>query len=142
VIQDGHFDDPYRLLDRWQPPTWVTRALRTFYTWQKFLAVARQSNASDLPLSLAVIRESAQYTRLRYPHSEFHVIFWNDVLLPLIKQDLEKAGISVHRVRSIVPDYDRNWTQYVLSEQDRHPNPLLHERIADYLVKNIFPAVR
>jgi hypothetical protein len=61
----------------------------------------REANVNDLTLFLAVIRESAKYTSLHYPHSEFSVILWDgrdDARLALIEQELKKGhfGSQAH----------------------------------------------
>jgi hypothetical protein len=141
AIQDGRFDDPGRLFDRWQGPKWIETALGNFLTWQRFFSRVREANVNDLALFLAVIRESAKYTSLHYPHSKFSVILWDgrdDARLAVIERELKKAGISVHRLTSIVPDFVTNSMLYVLSGHDLHPNPGLHKHLADYLAQHIF----
>jgi hypothetical protein len=139
-VQDGHFDTPATLLGHWTPPSWVVYALDRCYTWQQFFGRTRNPNEADLALLIGVVQEAERFTRARYPDSEFHVILWDvgeDPRERRIATALAKAKIPVHLLSSAIPDFAADWKQYVLSPYDLHPNPLLHERLAEYVVRRV-----
>jgi hypothetical protein len=71
---------------------------------------------------------------------EFHVIYWdnkaekfNNILI----DGLKSKGVHLHLISQILPDYSINESRYVISEYDKHPNALAHQRIAQYIEARI-----
>jgi hypothetical protein len=140
VVQDGHFDDNPRFFGGLRLPNWMGRALRSSLTWGRLFGHRRNPNSADLSLYLGVVRESARIATERYKGAKFDVILWDgrvDDRLDLIDGKLRAAGIPVHRVTSAIPNFRADWKQYILSVHDPHPNPLQHERLADYIVSRV-----
>jgi len=139
LSQDGHFDDPPQSAI---VPAQVRVSLAKFLAWQRLFGRARDVNAEDLQLFLAVIREAASLAKRQSPHGEFHVILWDgrdDPRLEIIERNLSEAGIVVHRLTTIVPEFAANWQHFVLSEHDLHPNALLDGKLAEYLASRLKP---
>ena len=111
-----------------------------FFAWQRFFGWARDPSTADLQLFVAVVRTSARLAKQNFPDSHFQVLLWDglaDERLAAIEKALQLAGISVLRISEAIPDLRSNWIHYILSIHDLHPNPLQHDRIADYLVRDL-----
>ena len=139
VVRRGNFDDGPA-----GPNAWLSRPLKTAldrsFTWQRLAGRARDPSPTDLNLLTAVVVEAARLTNAVYSGSEFHVILWDgrsEDTVQSIETKLTTKGVSVHRMTSIVPDVNTDWPSYVLSAHDRHPNPLLHKLVADYVARRI-----
>ena len=91
-----------------------------------------------------MVHASARLAKQRYPHSYFHVLLWDgdaDERLAIIEQQFKSAGILTHRISEGIPDLGAKKRRYALSIHDPHPNPLQHERIANYLVREVLGEV-
>jgi hypothetical protein len=137
-----NFDRPYRLLSR-DVPAWLGSALDSFVTWQRFFGRGREPGDRELALFVAIVREAAAVSRRQFPGSRFQVMFWDarkDARIAVIEAQLREAGIPVYRVTDAIPDLMTNLLDYVISEHDWHPNPLQHQRIADYVLRHVLTA--
>jgi hypothetical protein len=95
--------------------------------------------SDDVELHVAIVDASKNLIEERYAGSEFHVIIWDDEsrisreILALLKE----KGIRVHLVSEILPNFFSKHLDYVLSEDDGHPNRRAHKAIAEYVSENI-----
>jgi len=143
-VRDGYFDSPKQLFGRWQVPDWAVAALDEFHTWRRFFGRSRDPDEADLELFIGVVIESARLAREQYPGSTFHVILWDgsdDPRIETIARRLTAAGIAVERLTSVIPDFTADDSRYLLSPHDGHPNPLMHQRLAEYILRRIVLAV-
>ena len=139
AIRDGNFDDPPWLIGI-AVPRWLAKAFDNCHTWIRFFGRARDPGNRDLALLVAVIRQAAGEVRRRFPGSNFAVLFWdarNDARIEAVETQLKAAGIPMYRVTQAIPDLMSDQDRYVIGEHDRHPNPLQHERIAEFIVRRM-----
>jgi hypothetical protein len=139
-VRDGYFGSPKQLFGRWQMPDWAVAALDELHTWRRFFGRSRDPDEADLELFIGVVIESARLARVQYPGSTFHVILWDgrdDPRIETIAQRLTAAGIPVERLTSVIPDFTADDSRYLLSPHDGHPNPLMHQRLAEYILRRI-----
>jgi hypothetical protein len=94
---------------------------------------------ADIALLTAIVDSSRRLVERRYAGNEFHVLVWDDNsrLSAELVAGLKEKGIRVHLVSEILPGFSDKPQQYVLSEQDGHPNRQAHESIADYVSEQI-----
>ena len=100
------------------------------------------SSPAELPLYLAIVRQSRDRLMADYPGAEFHVLLWDHPEFfkgdtGIVWQGLQRLTPYAHRVSSILPDYETARTRYQLHERNRHPNALAHERLAEYLADRL-----
>jgi hypothetical protein len=101
----------------------------------------RSVKNSDIDLFLAIVKGSEQVISKKFPGCQFHVILWSSQsglgTYRKILEGLRVAGLQVHLVDDILPDYTTNPHQYEISKYDRHPNALANDMIAEYIAKRI-----
>jgi hypothetical protein len=101
----------------------------------------RKYSHYDLDLYLAILSEARRVALADYPHSEFHVLWWDedDVDNKAISDGLRQRGITVHLMSEILPNYQADDLNaiYRIHERDPHPNALANELIAQYVVEEI-----
>lgn len=139
-VRNGHFDSPQQLLGSWQTPAWLKNTLDGWRTWQRVFGRNRAVNEHDFQLYLAVLRESARLAVSNSVEARFDLILWDgsaDERLARIESAMQAEGVTVHRLTRIIDDFPRNSHRYLLNPHDGHPNPLMHERIAAYVARNI-----
>ncbi len=87
----------------------------------------------------AIVQRSREIFEIRYPGSEFHVIFWDDhhEQKDAILQELRRRNIPVHLVGEIIPEFLAAPEPYQLHEFDHHPSAVAHERIGTYVANRI-----
>jgi hypothetical protein len=100
------------------------------------------SSPAELPLYLAIVRQSRDRLMADYPGAEFHVLLWDHPEFfkgdtGIVWQGLQRLTPYAHRVSSILPDYETARTRYQLHERNRHPNALANERLAVYLADRL-----
>jgi len=142
-VRDGNFDDPKKWFGRWQLPASALAALDDLHTWRRFFGRSRDPDEADLELFISVVIESARLTRELYPGSAFHVILWDgrdDPRIEIIAQRLTAAGIPIERLTSVIPDFTADPSRYLLSPHDGHPNPLMHRRLAEHIIRTLATA--
>lgn len=131
AVREGRFED--------EPPE-QPRGLRAQLA--KSLIVRQLGNratAADVDLYIAIVTSARQTFEQRYPGAEFHVLFWDDghPLSNKLMRRLDEAGLRLHPISQILPQFGTNPGAYHLSEHDPHPNPLAHARIAEYVTERI-----
>ncbi len=140
IVRVGNFDDPARIFGQIMEPRWLHRALDKFFAWQRFFGRARDPNPADLQLFIAVVRAAARLAKQRYPDSVFNVLLWDgdgNERFAVMEKEWHSDGIRIHHSSEAIPGLSSNLAHYTVNAHDAHPNPLQHERIADYLVRDI-----
>jgi hypothetical protein len=99
-------------------------------------------SADEVRVMFAIVEESASIVGRRFPEAEFHVLVWEtNSRLPYSEEYiamLEGAGIRIHQVGEVIADYKRpRDSRYHLHLHDGHPSVAAHEKIADYVVRDI-----
>jgi hypothetical protein len=128
------------------PPEKVLKRLQRSEIYTKHLAKyvdprKKQIDDEDVRLLFAVVEESASLIARAYPDAEFHVIFWD--LNPWERNDLYvellgRRGIPMHRVSAAIPDYEPpKDARYHVHPVAGPPSALAHDRISDYVVREI-----
>lgn len=100
------------------------------------------SSPAELPLYLAIVRQSRDRLLADYPGAQFHVLLWDHPEFfngdaGLVWQGLQRLTPHAHRVASILPDYATARVLHQLHERNRHPNALANERLAAYLADRL-----
>lgn len=134
--RDGNFDGESSLDPRSRLVAWLDSPLTRSLAWQRFFGRSRNPTGADLDLYVAIVLESARLTRQRFPGSTFRMLLWDgrdDPRIHVIEKRVTGAGIPVHRLTAIIPDFEAQSARYLLSRHDGHPNPRMHQRIADYV---------
>ena len=101
---------------------------------------AEEVEPQDIQLFGASVAAARDYVEKHYPDSVFHVILWDwpgEERSAAMLEALRQKNITVHPMSTILPDRENNTLRYQLSPSDTHPNPLAHERIAEYVVRHI-----
>ena len=141
AVRDGHFDDPPHLLGI-TLPRWIGSSLQHSFIWQRSFGPSRAVVPSDVKLFVAVVTAAARVTKERYPSSTFNVILWDaepwgDPRVAILEEKLHADEVRVYRATAAIPDLRTNFFHYVLSIHDFHPNALLDELLANYIVQHV-----
>jgi hypothetical protein len=101
-----------------------------------------RSSQAELPLYLAIVRQSRDRLMADYPEADFHVLVWDHPEFfkgdaAVVWLGLEALTPHAHRVSSILPDYQTARIRYQLHERNRHPNALANQRLAAYLADRL-----
>lgn len=94
----------------------------------------------NIELLAKIVLKSQNLLKEQFADSDFHIIYWdgNDTSYDKILQGFKSEGLKVHIMSNILPDYlERKVSDYQVSKNDRHPNALAHDIIADYIQENI-----
>ena len=102
-------------------------------------AIYRDNSVTDedIELMTGIVSKSKSFFESRYAGSEFHTIVWDRYARgEQLVQSLRAAGVRVHPLSGILPDFrNENW-RYRL-KGDNHPSALAHRLIAEYVVDAI-----
>ncbi len=142
VVYRGHYDQGWSRL--WHMI--ATQAIKS-ETYRHLMGLPggqfRNLNDSDFELYVAVVTHARDLIRAHFPCAIFDVIFWDtdDKESTEILKRLSSAGLKLHRMSTILPNYDYGvrGSTYKIHPLDGHPNALAYELIADYVVKMILP---
>jgi hypothetical protein len=149
IISVGRFNDAVQpgilaALRRWHPrlPYQLRHAVEKSALYRGLLYIRRSINDADIDRFVGIVDLSRQYLAAHYPGIEFHVIFWDfshqtDPIEIKIIQALKAAGIQLHFLSTIIPDYSSHRERYILHSADGHPNKLTHDLIAEYILTQI-----
>ncbi len=140
VHQHGHFNDgqvslsPFRAHLRGQ--------LRKSAIFRTLENLQPRTNAQDVQLLLATVRESRDLLEKDYPGIEFRVILWRNFaneepLYQELRKGFAQLNIPVDLVDTILPDYRTNPEKYLLSLGNGHPNALADRLIAQYVTAKV-----
>ena len=144
VVYQGHFDD----FDKEESTSLISRILikllQKSLTYQKIIDRRKNVNQNDIDLFVGIIAKSRDLIEKDYPGIKFHVLLWNDDAQPEsemkeIIYKLRGKGISVQLIRDILSvDNDKEWLKYRISDLDGHPNAKANQKMAEFLIKEIF----
>jgi len=133
--------------DLGRPPAWILRRLERSQIYLRHFAKYVDPyqfplGRDDMRLMIAIVVESADEIARRFPGAEFHVLIWNfdePPYLQMLVEGLAGRGITVELVSDAIPDYRTvpESTYRLDPLYDRHPTALAHDRIADYVVREI-----
>jgi hypothetical protein len=138
LIYKGHFDDGESVIKKK-----IVADLKksNFLRIYIFKQDRHKITDYDIQLFLEIVNASRRKLVEKFPEVEFHVILWDkkpdDKTYLKIKNGFESLSIKYHLVSDMLPDYFENIEKYQISTYDRHPNPLAHQLIAEYVVNNI-----
>jgi hypothetical protein len=118
----------------------LVRYTSAFYVAKYGYDTYAAPDAGDVALMVAILRRFETQLTARYPGIRFDILYWDDqtdeMTLELGKQ-LRLAGLRVHNVSAFLPEI-REWrSSAYLSRTDHHPSAWAHDRIAEYVVRNI-----
>jgi hypothetical protein len=141
LVYDGRFDEASNMPEE----TIVRRSTAYELLSQSFLfkEIHRGTviQSENIALLASIVDASRRIAESRWPGSEFHVILWNDRFDPkgkMLEWALEEGQFALHRISDIIPDYLGDKGKYQIHEEhDSHPNALAHERLADYVVREV-----
>ena len=111
-------------------------------TYQKTLGSQRAIRTDDIRLYLGIVERSRQLILERYPNAEFHVLLWGyrgDRIFDAMAKGFAAAGIRVHLISDILPDYIGKPDTYNIHAREPHPNSLAHDLISRYVAADIVP---
>jgi hypothetical protein len=101
----------------------------------------KDTRENDVNTFVGVIDKSKNLLAKKYQGIEFHVIFWDNSYSKDIIEALEKKGIKIHKVSSILKsddfwEFEKKSTPYRIP-YDGHPSALTHKIMARYVVNEI-----
>ena len=149
IISKGHFNDEVQpgvlaALRRWHPrlPYPLRHGLEKSALYRALLYMRRDTTDADVDLFRGIVELSRQRLEATYPGIEFHVLLWDfshqtDPMEIKIIEALKAAGIPLHLVSTIIPDYSHHRERYILHPADGHPNQLTHDLLAEYILTTI-----
>lgn len=116
----------------------VDAIARRSYVFDRFWELFESRSKQDIELAAAVIAAAAMEFEGRYPGAEFHIVFWDrpGADVEALLSHLRKYGLNLHLASTILPEMSAAPHRFRIPG-DLHPNARAHERIADYLAKNV-----
>lgn len=108
--------------------------------WRRLLGVDAMGTPAEANLTAAVLVEAARELERLAPGVKLHVLFWTEARTPMmegIAATLAAAGLVLHRPDAVIPGYAREWRSWVLHPLERHPNARAHDRVAEYIAREI-----
>jgi hypothetical protein len=132
-VRDGNFDSP-------GPKAPAPDLDEGILGWRRLFDVRQVGTREEAKLLAAILVDSARELQKRYPGVRVHVLDWDpydNARIAEILPTLKAAGLVVHPIDAIIPDYRQDWQRYAIHRLDRHPNPEAHRRIADYIAREI-----
>lgn len=135
--EDGHyFDTVFSYAEKK-----INSQLNKSYFYRKFFKDRYTITAQDIQLFLEIVDASRNKLIEKNSELEFHVILWNmdenDDTYQKIRDRLNEKSINYHLISNILPASLENMSKYQISNLEKHPNPLAHRLIAEYVMKSI-----
>ena len=97
---------------------------------------------ADVDLTVAILQRSAREVARQFPGCEFHVLLWTlpeDPFSPRVRTALQKSGLKLHLVEDFAPEVQQPEDFRYRIPFDSHPTALAHQRLADYVCREILP---
>jgi len=145
-VADGNGGVTYRGLFRDSVRVnWMTRVIEPRARKSKLVSwvldYTRPLNDEDFELFAAVVEQTAEAQRTKYPGIESHMLVWDD-------WESDDSGVGdlerlsrgldgIHRASAILPQFDAQPQLYRIHERDWHPNALADRLLAAYIVSEI-----
>jgi len=153
VRRSGHFVEApaQSVLDwyrRWyQHVSWqIRKALEQSVLHRRILHSHRTVGQHDVALFTGIVVEAKTLVERTYPGAQFHVLFWDfKDDLPIagqVLQQLREHNVTVHPMSTILPNFPADEQRYEISPDDRHPNAIAHEIIADFVAQSLLQKIR
>jgi hypothetical protein len=119
------------------------RQLSKSATWRTL--DLRESNITDddLRLYFAIVRRSQELLKAQYPGIHFRVILYPEydgsegTTYEKLREGFGKMDIPLDLIKDILPCYESNSVQFMLSPNDTHPNALADRLIAQYVLNRL-----
>jgi hypothetical protein len=125
------------------PARWLSAQVGKSALYRLIDTIAAMSDAEDLRLFTAVVRQSRDTVAQKYPEAQFHVLMWPvpgglavEFIERRIRQALERDGVVVHTLRQHMPAIDQDPARYYIP-YDLHPSAEAHSFAARYVVESI-----
>jgi hypothetical protein len=151
VRHAGHFDDGD---NRTSPPSplgaKIGAQLVKSYLYRWFVSFPRTPTDQDVRRYLAIVTAAQGLVRQKFPGCRFDILLWPpleggiwDRVFQDVRRGLTGAGLQVHLVSNIIPEYVRDASPYVLP-YDGHPNAHADDLVARYVAGVVLamPALR
>ncbi|MGV7220922.1 MAG: hypothetical protein ACQ9MH_05315 [Nitrospinales bacterium] len=128
-----------------EKPGQLDKLLKKSPTYSKIFGEQKAVSKSDTILYHAILIKARDLFKVLYPQALFQVFYWdykewsidmkdnNDKLVEGFKEN----QIPVHLISNILPDFHDNQAIYNISPHDGHPNPMAHDKIAQYIAEKI-----
>jgi hypothetical protein len=133
LTRNGHFDDSIK--------KGIFNQLEKSHFYRIFVKDRYTITDNDIKIFLEIVDTSRRKLVEKYPEIEFHVILWNkmpdDATYLKVRNGLKSLSIKFHLVSDMLPDFFEDIEKYEISTYDKHPNPIAHQMIAEYVVNNI-----
>jgi len=106
----------------------------------RFLLAVDLPRAEDVPLYMAILKQTKREVERRYGQGAFVIVFWQtqdeveESGLDLLSE-FAKAGLDAIPVSRILPDLDTNRAAYAFPPRDLHPNKIAAQQIAQFLAR-------
>jgi hypothetical protein len=108
--------------------------------YSKILGDENPVSPKDINNYLAIVRKARNTLVDRYPKASFQVIYWDYVGGDSVHEEVitgfNRDRINLHLISNILPEFQSKSKKYII-KYDGHPNPMAHNIIADYVVKEI-----
>jgi len=111
------------------------------FSWRKLIGLNALTGTEEADLTTALVVEGARILERQYGGIHFHVISWPLDNFPLevterAERGMAAAGLTLHPMEDVIPHFSEVWRDYVILLEG-HPLPRAHERIADYVLREI-----
>ena len=141
--QNGQCEHTGSFRKGWEPFfAGISSNLRKSFVLQRLLGSKGRITRRPLTVYVAIVERARNLLRGLYPDCRFHTILW-DVDEPTwvideLLEEFAERGIEVHRISEILPDIaEAEPTRYRIGRREMHPGPRAHERIADYVAREL-----
>ncbi len=93
-----------------------------------------------------IVKKSSDILLKQFPGIKFHVIIWDissrddeeaKSRYPHVTKTLRKAGLVVHEIDQIIPDFYENFQEYHIHKLDKHPSAEACRLVAEYINSRI-----
>jgi hypothetical protein len=119
-------------------PHVLNEKIRLSHIYKKFFTNKLPSK-HDLIRTIEIIKKSKEI--LAKKNIKMYVFIWNDdkswlysyFSLDYFTNEMLKSDIKTFLLTNSVADYSKNKKNYILSDDDKHPNALVNKKIANYL---------
>lgn len=111
------------------------------FTFRRIFGLERRVSDADLALFAAIVARARQEAQQRFPGCAFLVLLWDGdedhQSAERVLAALMDRGISVRRIRDVLPGHVTDPARYRIGPHDKHPNPRAQDLIAAHLVEDL-----
>lgn len=110
--------------------------------YRALLYLRRATTDEDVARVGGIVAAANTALKTTYPGIEVHVILWDfsrqtDPTERALITALQSAGLRVHLVSTMLPEYVTHREEYILHPADGHPNARAYNRLATYLIDHV-----